>query len=169
MMGSKLVVHWTSETWWEWSEIAGSPQGFPPAVDSRRVTCSERETGTGKLCEIKWDYHTRPSDSSGQGLPQTRPQWSITSGHQCSKTTLTGESQFHISTPCGSKRVVHWTSETWWEWSEIAGSLYILINAKLVSFVWMDSEVINNMGFLWYTYMNLKMINTLLNDDYVVS
>jgi hypothetical protein len=20
-------------------------------------TCSERETGTGKLCDIKWDYH----------------------------------------------------------------------------------------------------------------
>jgi hypothetical protein len=43
-------------------------------------------------------------------------------GHQCSETTLTGESWFHISTPqviwpgslvTGSKRVVHWTSETW--------------------------------------------------------
>jgi hypothetical protein len=40
----------------------------------------------------------------------------------CSKTTLTGESWFYISTPLGiepgslmtgSKRVVHWTSETW--------------------------------------------------------
>jgi hypothetical protein len=49
----------------------------------------------------------------------------------CSETTLTGGSRFHISTPpgfepgylmTGSKRVVHWTSETWWEWSEIAGS-----------------------------------------------
>ncbi len=28
-MGSKQVVHWTSETWWEWSEIAGSQQGSP--------------------------------------------------------------------------------------------------------------------------------------------
>ncbi len=52
-------------------------------------------------------------------------------GHQCSKTTLTGESRFHISPPkgfdpeslvTGSKQVVHWTSETWWEWSEVAGS-----------------------------------------------
>ncbi len=52
-------------------------------------------------------------------------------GHQCSQTMLTGESRFHISPPRGfeprslvmrSKRVVHWTSETWWEWSEIAGS-----------------------------------------------
>jgi hypothetical protein len=40
----------------------------------------------------------------------------------CSKTMLTGKSQFHISTPwgfehgslvTGSKQVVHWTSETW--------------------------------------------------------
>jgi hypothetical protein len=52
-------------------------------------------------------------------------------GYQCSKTMLTGESRFHISPPrgfeprspvTGSKRVVHWASETWWEWSEIAGS-----------------------------------------------
>jgi hypothetical protein len=52
-------------------------------------------------------------------------------GHQCSETTLTGESRFHISTPLGieprsvmtgSKRVVHWTSETWCECSEIASS-----------------------------------------------
>ncbi len=52
-------------------------------------------------------------------------------GHQCSETTLTGESRFHRITPLGiwtrvpcdgKQRVVHWTSETWWEWSEIAGS-----------------------------------------------
>ncbi len=35
-------------------EIAGSPQSSPPAAESfgceaRRETCSERETGTGKL------------------------------------------------------------------------------------------------------------------------
>jgi hypothetical protein len=49
----------------------------------------------------------------------------------CSKTTLTGESQFHLSTPLGiearslmmgSKRVVYWTSQTLCECSEIAGS-----------------------------------------------
>ncbi len=54
-------------------------------------------------------------------------------GHQCSETTLTGESQFHISTPLGiepgslmtgSKRVDHWTSGTVCECSEIAGSLH---------------------------------------------
>jgi hypothetical protein len=62
MMGSKRVVHWTSETWYECSEIAGFPQGSPPAADyvgceAGRRTCSERETGTKELCEIKWDYH----------------------------------------------------------------------------------------------------------------
>ncbi len=41
---------------WEWSEIAGSPQGSPPAADSvgceaGRRTCSERETGTEELCD----------------------------------------------------------------------------------------------------------------------
>jgi hypothetical protein len=50
----------------------------------------------------------------------------------CSKTTLTGEFQFHMSTPprgleprtlvTGSKGLVHWPSETWREGSEIAGS-----------------------------------------------
>jgi hypothetical protein len=51
--------------------------------------------------------------------------------HQCSETTLTGESRFHIRTPLGietgslitgSKRVDHWTSLTVYECSEIAGS-----------------------------------------------
>jgi hypothetical protein len=61
MTRSKQVVHWTSETWCENSEIAGSPQGSPPAADyvsceGGRRTCSERETGTEELCEIKWDY-----------------------------------------------------------------------------------------------------------------
>jgi hypothetical protein len=60
--GSKRVVHWTSEICCECSEIAGSPQGSPPAADyvgceAGRRTCSEHETGRGKLCEIKWDYH----------------------------------------------------------------------------------------------------------------
>jgi hypothetical protein len=62
MTGIKLVDHWTSGTVFECSEIAGSPQCSPPAVDydgceAGRRTCSERETGTEELCEIKWDYH----------------------------------------------------------------------------------------------------------------
>ncbi len=53
-------------------------------------------------------------------------------GHQCSETSLTGEILVSHKYPprgfepgslvTGSKQVVHWTSETWWEWSEIAGS-----------------------------------------------
>ncbi len=51
-------------------------------------------------------------------------------GHQCSKTTLTGESRFHKCNPLGiepeslmtgSKWVDHWTSGTVFEGSEIAG------------------------------------------------
>jgi hypothetical protein len=63
MKGSERVDFWTSETWYERSEIAGSPQGSLPAADyvgceARRRTCSECEIGTEELCEIKWDYHT---------------------------------------------------------------------------------------------------------------
>jgi hypothetical protein len=52
MTGSKRVDHWTSGNVYE---VAGSPQGFPPTADyvgceARRRTCSERETGTKKLC-----------------------------------------------------------------------------------------------------------------------
>jgi hypothetical protein len=63
MTGSKGLTHWTSETVCEFSEIAGSAiGGYPPAAnfvdcEARWRTCSERETGTEELCEIKWDYH----------------------------------------------------------------------------------------------------------------
>jgi hypothetical protein len=63
MTVSKQVVHWTSDTWCEGSEIAGSQQGsLPPAADyvgceAGRRPCSEPETGTEELCETKWDYH----------------------------------------------------------------------------------------------------------------
>jgi hypothetical protein len=62
MMGGKWVDHWTSGTVYECSEIAGSPQGTPPAADyvgceAGRRTRSKHETGTEELCEIKWDYH----------------------------------------------------------------------------------------------------------------
>ncbi len=50
MIGSKQVVHWTSETWCECSEIAGS-RGLPPEADyvgceAKRRTSSERKTWT---------------------------------------------------------------------------------------------------------------------------
>ncbi len=54
--GKQPVVHWTSETWWEWSEIVGCQQGFPlqptlSVVKLGRRTCSKRETRTEKLCD----------------------------------------------------------------------------------------------------------------------
>jgi hypothetical protein len=64
-------------------------------------------------------------------------------GHQCSETALTGKSQFHTSTPLGiepgslmtgSKGLTHWTSETVYECSEIAGSpqyLYIIFKQSV--------------------------------------
>jgi hypothetical protein len=62
MTESKGLTHWTSETVYECSDIAGSPQGSPPAADyvgceAGRRTFRVRETGTEELCEIKWDYH----------------------------------------------------------------------------------------------------------------
>jgi hypothetical protein len=62
MTGSKRVDHQTSGTVCECSEIAGSLQGTPPAAnyvscEAERRTCSERETETENLCEIKWDHH----------------------------------------------------------------------------------------------------------------
>ncbi len=129
MIGSKWVVHWTSETWCEWCEIAGSPQGFPP---SSRLSVVKLEGGPAanvkpgqKSCVIKsiksastllaWSLvkhplkgdgaaglhivGTEPSEAPTEGH---RSQWSeLCQGHQCSETTLTWESWFHASTPMG--------------------------------------------------------------------
>jgi hypothetical protein len=62
MTGSKWVTHWSSETVYECSEIAGFPPGSPPAADfvgceAGRRTCSKHETGTEEIFEIKWVYH----------------------------------------------------------------------------------------------------------------
>ncbi len=46
--GSKQVVHWTSETWCECSEIAGSTQGSPTAADSMVVKPEGRPTASVK-------------------------------------------------------------------------------------------------------------------------
>jgi hypothetical protein len=100
------LVHWTSETWWESCEIAGSPQGSPPAADSvgceaRRETCSERETGTGSCVRSSGTVTLSargPSDSCWGRSPVDDQSHR---GHQCSETTLTGESRFHICTPQG--------------------------------------------------------------------
>jgi hypothetical protein len=131
------LVHWTSETWWEACEIAGSPQGSPPAADSvgceaRRETCSERETGTGKLCEIKWDCHIVGTD---EALLMINHVGVTNVARQCYQ-----ENPGVTYVPPGdlnlwplwreANRLVHWTSETWWEACEIAGSPQNLAQAK---------------------------------------
>jgi hypothetical protein len=73
MTGSKRVVHWTTETWCECGEIAGSPQGSPQAADY--VGC---EAGGGPAASVKPGQKScvrlsgiitllarRPSDGSG--------------------------------------------------------------------------------------------------------
>ncbi len=75
-----------------------------------------------------------------------------------SDTTLTGESQFHISNPLrfeprslitGSKRVDHWTSGTVYECSEIAGSPqvydcpYLVISISFVFMIKLMSHIIH--------------------------
>jgi hypothetical protein len=129
MTGSNQIVHWTSETWWEWSEIAGSTQGYPPAADSvgcqaGRRTCSKLETRTEELCDqvnqvslhivgVKWQRshwltHCWHGTWRSTHWRATKPVIKITLGHQCSETMLTGESRSHISAPLGFwSRVPH--------------------------------------------------------------
>jgi hypothetical protein len=73
----------------------------------------------------------RPSDGRDEARLRRGHNDQLRRGHQSSETTLTGESQFHISTPprielgslmTGSKELTHWTSETVYECSEMAGS-----------------------------------------------
>jgi hypothetical protein len=108
--GSKQVVHWTSETWWESCEIAGSPQLSPPAATPSVVKPEGRPAASVKpgqeSCVRSSGTVTLlargPSDSCWGRSPvddQSRR------GHQCSETTLTGESRFHISTPRGFEPV----------------------------------------------------------------
>jgi hypothetical protein len=125
MMGSKGVTHWTSEMACECNEIAGSPQGSPPPTAANYVSCDTRRRPAAsvklgqKSCVRSSGIITllaqRPSDFRQGHNDQSC--W----GHQCSKTTLTGESWFHISTSLGiepgslmtgSKRVDHWTRGT---------------------------------------------------------
>ncbi len=105
--GSKWVVYWNSETWWELSEIAGSPQGSPSAADS--VSC-EAGRGTWDL-QRAWNWDRRAvwdqvglSHCRYEGLVMVRDEARLRRGHrngqsrrghQCSETTITGESRFH--------------------------------------------------------------------------
>ncbi len=144
MTWSKQVVHWASETWWKWSEIAGSPQSSPPLPPQQPTPLVVKPVG-GPAASVKLGQKScvrssgiitlssrGPNDDRDEAyLRRGHRNGQSPRGHQCSKSMLTEEYQFHISPPrgfepgslvTGSKQVVHWTSETWWEWSEIAGS-----------------------------------------------
>jgi hypothetical protein len=117
-------------TMYECSEIAGSPQGFPPAANY--VWLWSRKKELQRACNrdkrALWDQ-AGLSHFRYEGLVMVRDEARLRRGHndqscrghQCSETTLTGECWFHISTPLGiepgslmmgSKRVDHRTSGT---------------------------------------------------------
>jgi hypothetical protein len=130
VMGSKRVVHWTREAWWDCRLSTGlSPSSrlcrlWSRKGDLQRAWNRDRRAVLDLVglshCGHKglvmvWDEARL---RQGHRNDQSRR------GHQCSEATLTGESQFHLSPPrgfeprslvAGSKRVVHWTIETWWD------------------------------------------------------
>jgi hypothetical protein len=103
---------------------AVKPGGPAESVKPRQESCV-RSSGIITL-SAPW-----PSDGSGRARLRRGHNDQSRRGHQCRETTLTGESQFHISIPLGiepgslmtgGKQVDHWTSGTVYECSEIAGS-----------------------------------------------
>jgi hypothetical protein len=53
--GSKRVVHWTSDTWCEWSEIAGSPRARKRAqkLEERKKRAQKIENREKRAQKIK--------------------------------------------------------------------------------------------------------------------
>ncbi len=110
MSGSKRVTHWTSGTAYKCSEIAGSLQGLPPSSRLCRLWSRKEDL------QRAWNQD-RTTMWDQVGLSHCRHDSLVTvwdeaclrrgyndqpcRGHQCSETTLTGESRFHISTPLG--------------------------------------------------------------------
>jgi hypothetical protein len=115
--GSKWVDHWTSGTVCEWSEIAGSPQGFPSSQlcwlwswkeDLQRAWNRDRRAVWDQV-ELSHCWHeglvTIPVKAL---LRRGCNDQGSREGHQCSEITLIGECRFHISNPSGDwKRVLH--------------------------------------------------------------
>ncbi len=69
MAGNKQVVYWTSETWWEWSEIAGSPHGSP-RLWSRKEDLRRAGNRDGKAVWDQVGLHivsTKPSEAPTEG------------------------------------------------------------------------------------------------------
>ncbi len=126
------------------------PEGGPAASMKPEQKSCVRWSSWLTHCrrEAKWSTHWMA----------TKPVIESRRGHQCSETTLTGESRFHISSPLppwgfeprslitGSKRVVHWTSEIWYECSDIAGSPQYFANEPGIVYMLIANKV-------YHTYM----------------
>jgi hypothetical protein len=139
MMRRKQVVHWASETWCECSEIAALHRA-PPQQPTMSVEKPERGPAASVNLGQKSCVRSsgiiilsarQPSDGRDEACLRRGHNDQSRWGHQCSETMLTGESRFWISIPLEieprslmtwCKQVAHWTSETWCECSEIAGS-----------------------------------------------
>ncbi len=109
MMGSKRVGHWTSETWFEHSEIASSSQGSPQQLtvwlwswkeDLQRAWNRDRRAVWDQV-GLSYCWHDGLVMVWDEARLRRGHNDQSRRGHLCSETTLTEESWFHISTPWG--------------------------------------------------------------------
>jgi hypothetical protein len=110
MTGSKRVDHWTSGTVFECCEITGSPQGSPPSSRLCQLWSwkEDLQRAWNRDRRAVWDQ-VGLSHCRHKGLMTVRDEarlrrghnYQSLQGHQCSETTLTGESRFYISIPPG--------------------------------------------------------------------
>ncbi len=109
MTGSKWVNHWACGTVYECSEIASTPQGSPqqPTMwlwsrkeNLQRVWNRDRRAVWDQV-GLSHCWHNGLVMVSDKARLRRGHNDQSRGGHQCSETTLTGESPFHISTPWG--------------------------------------------------------------------
>ncbi len=148
MTGSKRVDHWTSGLWncvWVQWDCRAQGTGIPPS--SRLCQLWRRKEDLQRAWNrdrrAVWDqvglshcWHDGLVTVQDKARLRRGHNDQTRRGHQCSETTVTGESRFYISIPLGiepgslmtgSKRVDHWASGTVCECSEIAGSPQLVL------------------------------------------
>ncbi len=132
MTGSKRVDNWTSGTVNECSKIAGSPQA-PPQQPTMLDVKSEGGPAASVKPGQKSCVRSRriitlsarlPSDSSGRICLRRGHNDQSCWGHQCSKTTLKGESCFHKSTPRGLNPGPSWLDANGWTTGPVELCMY---------------------------------------------
>ncbi len=134
-------------------EIAGSPLGSPQQPTMLVVKLEGGPPASvrpgQKSCVRSSGIITQsapgPRDRSGQSLPQTRPQWSITSGSPMYRDNANRRILVPHKYPLGiepgslmmgSKQVDHWTSGTVYESSEIAGTTQYMHSHLNMYYFW---------------------------------